>query len=387
MKVTLIHQYFKHPSEGGAIRSYYLSQGLLEKGHEVEVITAHNKKELKIARVDGVKVYYLPIFYDNTLGKYQRIIAFVKFVFQSILLLHRLPRSNRLYVISTPLTVGIIALWSHYILRTRYIFEIGDLWPEAPIQLGYIKNRLLKRILYGFENLIYRKAYKIVAMSPDIERIINRGQQVLMIPNMADCEFFYPKEKPKKLLDQLGISTEFVVAYLGTAGRANHLDYLLKVAQELHKTKLPAAIVVAAAGSELEWLKAEVFKSKLSNVLFVPYTDKIGVQELLAASDAVYISFMKVPILASGSPNKFFDGLAAGKVIITNFGGWVKNEIDHAHCGFSYNPEQPSEFISMLNPYLVDKKLTATTQKNARKLAEEKYSRSLLVAEWLTLFE
>ena len=44
MKVLYIHQYFRTPDEGGAIRSYYLAKGMVDNGIEVELITSHNKK-------------------------------------------------------------------------------------------------------------------------------------------------------------------------------------------------------------------------------------------------------------------------------------------------------------------------------------------------------
>lgn len=386
MKVTFVHQYFKHPREGGAVRSYYLAKGLIDVGHDVEVITTHNKNTLEIKRIDGIKVFYLPIYYDNVLGKFDRIVAFLKFVVKSIQLLHALSRPAIVYVISTPLTVGVIALWSKYFLRIKYIFEIGDLWPEAPIQLGYIKNTLLKNSLYWFEKLVYRKAHKIVAMSPDIEKIITQGDKVVMIPNMADCDFFKPESKSKALLDKFGLQDEFVIAYLGTAGRANHLDYLLNAGKALQKESLNVKILIAAAGSELEHFRSEVIEANLDNIIFVNYTNKEGVRQLLSVSDAVYISFANVPILASGSPNKFFDGIASGKIVITNFQGWIKKEIEAANCGFNYSGNNPNDFIQKIASYLNDNTLKEQAQMNARKLAEIKFSRKGLIAEWLQLF-
>lgn len=387
MKITIVHQYFRHPREGGAIRSYYLAQGLLEQGHEVEVITAHNEKQLEIRRIDGIKVFYLPVYYDNALDKYQRMMAFAKFVFQAIALFGRIKKPNFLYVISTPLTVGIIALWLKLTKRIRYIFEIGDLWPDAPIQLGYLKNPLLKRALYVLEKLVYNHAHRIVAMSPDIERIIDIGEKVLMIPNMADCEFFTTAEKSQELLEEYGFEDQFVIAYLGAAGRANHLEYLLEAAKIFQKEQLPVKILVAAAGNELEHFRASVFDANLENIVFDPYTNKKGVRKMLSLTDAVYVSFAKVPILSSGSPNKFFDGLAAGKIIIVNFEGWVNDEIESAECGFSYQPDNPKELIEKIKPYLFDSELRVSTQLNARKLAEQKFSRKELIEKWLKVFE
>ena len=388
MKITILHQYFKHPREGGAIRSYYLAQGLLRNEVDVEVITAHNEPSFEIKRIDGIKVFYLPVYYDNSLTKYQRIRSFVNFVLQAIVLLYKLKKPNYLYVISTPLTVGIVALIMRLTRRVRYIFEIGDLWPEAPIQLGYIKNRIVKKVLYFFEGIIYKYAYRIVAMSPDIEKIVNKNHKTIMIPNMSDCSFFEIIEsKNEQILNRYDLKDEFIIAYLGAAGRANHLEYLLNAAKAIEDQKLNVKIIIAAAGSELEHFRSEVLQSEVENVIFENYTNKEGVKELLSISDAVYVSFSNVPILSSGSPNKFFDGLAAGKLIIINFAGWIKDEIKEAQCGFSYDPNQLNDLLDKLTSFVNDRELLHKAQANSRKLAESKFSREKLIKRWLTLFD
>ena len=46
MRILYLHQYFRTPEEGGALRSYYLSQALVQAGHTVELITAFNGTEM-----------------------------------------------------------------------------------------------------------------------------------------------------------------------------------------------------------------------------------------------------------------------------------------------------------------------------------------------------
>jgi len=203
---------------------------------------------------------------------------------------------------------------------------------------------------------------------------------------MADCDFFKPEGKLNSLLDEHSLQNEFVIAYLGTAGRANHLEFLLSAAKALQQENLNVKILIAAAGSELEHFRSEVIEANLDNIIFVNYTNKEGVRQLLSVSDAVYVSFANVPILASGSPNKFFDGIASGKIVITNFEGWIKKEIETADCGFSYNGNDTNDFINKIKPYLNDISLKNSAQMNARKLAEDKFSRNGLITEWLQLF-
>ena len=127
-----------------------------------------------------------------------------------------------------------------------------------------------------------------------------------------------------------------------------------------------------------ESLEEKAREWNLTNLSFADFVNREGVKHILNASDATFVCFKHNPILETGSPNKFFDGLAAGKLIIVNFGGWVRDEIEKTHCGIAVDPEDPKDFVARIKPYITDPILLAESQSAARKLAEEKYSRVIL---------
>ncbi|MEL7001111.1 MAG: glycosyltransferase, partial [Bacteroidota bacterium] len=159
----------------------------------------------------------------------------------------------------------------------------------------------------------------------------------------------------------------------GTVGLANHLEYLLSVAKVYSKNH-EVAFIIMGSGARWDHIRTLARKESLDNIMFLPPGDKEQVRDVLSISDAVYISFKDAPILASGSPNKFFDGLAAGKLIIINFKGWIKEVIEQNHCGFAYDPHRPDQFVKQLTPYLTDESHLKRSQCAARRLAEQDYS-------------
>lgn len=372
MRILLIHQYFKTPEEGGAIRSYHIAQWLAAQGHQVDVISACNEKTYIKKSIAGFTVHYLPVYYTNHLSFLSRVHAFYRFVRMAIAQINKLPRADLHYVITTPLTTGLIALYAKKKTGVPYIFEVGDLWPDAPVQLGVLKNNLLKNIAFKLEKMSYRNADALVALSPDIKAAIEKkvpGREVEVITNMADVDFFSPEQKRPDLVEKYQVQGKLVIAYTGTVGLANHLEYLLDVA-ESDKTK-SLHFLIAGGGARWEAVKAEAHKRGLKNITFFEYMNKEGVRELMNVADAVFISFKNVPVLSTGSPNKFFDGLAAGKLIVTNFGGWVSELIEQHQCGFSYSPDRPHEFVEKIKPYLEDGQKLKEAQKNARELAQQ----------------
>jgi glycosyltransferase involved in cell wall biosynthesis len=93
-----------------------------------------------------------------------------------------------------------------------------------------------------------------------------------------------------------------------------------------------------------------------------------------------------VPVLETGSPNKYFDGLAAGKLIIVNFGGWIREEIERNGCGVFISSDSPVDFVTRITPFLKDETLLRQHQQEARRLAEKKYSRQKLSKEFASIF-
>lgn len=151
MKVLLLHQHFNTPAKGGAIRSYYLATALAAKGIQVTVITAHNEKVYRRENIENIDVHYLPVAYDNRFGFMARSSAFMKYVNGAVKLAGQFHDVDYCYAISVPLTVGVVAMWIKMRYKIPYIFEVGDLWPEAPIQLGFINNFVFAQALYALE--------------------------------------------------------------------------------------------------------------------------------------------------------------------------------------------------------------------------------------------
>ncbi len=390
MKVLILHQHFNTPQKGGAIRSYYLAKALVDRGLEVIVLTTHNEASCKKENVEGIEVHYLPIGYDNRFGFVARSWSFIKYVDGVLSLAKQFQDVNYCYAISVPLTVGLAAMRIKARYKISYIFEVGDLWPEAPIQMGFVKNYFFKQALYALEKKIYKSAQAIVALSPAIQSAIEEkvpGKSIHLIPNMADCDFYFPESKKSELETKYNVQDKFVISYLGAIGVANGLDYFLMCARESRKRSLPIHFFICGDGAEVDRLKKSAHQHELNNLTFLPFANRDGVREVMNITDASFVCYKPVRVLETGSPNKYFDGLAAGKMIIVNFGGWIKEEIEENNCGVYVNPHEPADFVRKITPYLTNKSLLSESQQASRQLAEQKYSRKLLSEKFSDIFK
>jgi glycosyltransferase involved in cell wall biosynthesis len=381
VKVLIIHQHFRTPANGGAIRSYYLAKALVERGVQVVVITAHNEPGYSKASVEGIDVHYLPIAYDNRFTFIRRLRAFLSFALAAVKAAASYRDADICYAISTPLTTGLSAMVIRRKYGIPYIFEVGDLWPDAPIALGFIRNPLTRALLHRMEKVIYKRALSIVALSVPIRDVISkriRGKHIHVLPNMADTDFFHPEERDCSLEERFGVKGKFVISYIGATGLANGLSYIVKCAATVKGEGLPLHFLVCGEGALRGNLQNEARNLLLPNVTFLPFTNRDGVREVMNVTDAAFICYQPVPILETGSPNKYFDGLAAGKLIIANFGGWIREEIEREKCGIYVDPSSAEHFLEKIRPFVDDASRLKEYQLAGRRLGEQRYSRSVL---------
>lgn len=391
MRILYLHQYFKTPEEGGAIRSYYLSTALAKKGHDVEMITSHNKRAYEVKIIDGIRVHYLPINYDAKFSPTRRIVSFLRFIWQAYRLAIVLGKFDLCYASSTPLTIGWIALKLQRKKGLPFYFEVRDLWPQAPIEMGIIKTRLIKKWLYKFELKIYQHADRIIALSPGIRDYIEKkvdSNKIRIVTNMSDCEFFSPQLKSLEIEKKYKVQDHFVITYFGAIGPVNHVESLIDIAIECKKRGLHKVhFQIVGRGPQKQELRRLIRVHKLDNVNLYSYTNKKGIQEFLNVTDAVFTSFKKLNVLQSTSPNKFFDGLAAGKIQIINVDGWLRSLVESKRCGFYVDPDNPSDFTESIVPFLQQKTRILEFQRNSRKLAELYFSRETQTEKFLHAFD
>lgn len=127
MNILYIHQYFKTPKEPGGTRSYWVAQELIKNGHQVTMITADPKATQKRREViiDGIKVIYLKEAYSQDMSISTRLKSFLGFVWKSITEARKQKDIDVVIATSTPLTVGITALYMKWFKKVPYILKAG----------------------------------------------------------------------------------------------------------------------------------------------------------------------------------------------------------------------------------------------------------------------
>ncbi|MEA2105555.1 MAG: glycosyltransferase family 4 protein [Bacteroidota bacterium] len=395
MRILYIHQYFKTPSEPGGTRSYWFSRELIHNGFEVTVITSrtHQKRLFEKETVDGIHVIYIRNAYSNDMTIIRRMISFIKFMILSTWVSLCQKRINLVYATSTPLTIGIPALFLKWVKRKPFIFEVRDLWPEVPIQMGGLRNPLFKYMALALEKIIYQNARHIVTLSPGMkDGVLKRGideKKVSMIPNMSKIDKFWRREKNNQIAEIFNIDlNNFNLIHFGTMGRANGLEYIVNAANLIQKKGIfDVSFIFMGKGAIKEKLIKMKKEMKLSNIIFIEAQPMEIVSDVVNLCDVSIVPFVNLPILQTNSPNKLFDSLSAGIPVVVNSAGWTKDLVEENQCGVYVDPGKPEELVEKILTWKIHPALLVEMGSAARKLAEREYDKSILSKKFISIIK
>jgi glycosyltransferase involved in cell wall biosynthesis len=401
MKVLYFHQHFSTPKGSAGIRSYEMARALVARGHQVTMVCgsygAGNtglggpfERGVRRGTVDGIEVVEFDLRYSNRDRFIQRGLTFVKFALRSTWLALTTPH-DVLFATSTPLTAGVPGIAARWLRGSRFVFEVRDLWPELPREMGVITNPLVLWAMGALEWLSYHSAHRLVGLSPGIVAgIVRRGvaaERVAMVPNGCDMEIFSAQVQPWR---PEGVApTDLMAVYAGTHGIANGLDAALNAAAQLQRSgRDDIKLVLIGDGLLKEALIKRAREQRLRNVVFCDPVDKARLAGLMAATDVGLQLLANVPAFYYGtSPNKFFDYLASGVPPLINYPGWLHELVSHHHCGLAVPPDDPAAFANALEHAADNRATLRKMSENARSLARAQFDRAVLAQHWVAWLE
>jgi glycosyltransferase involved in cell wall biosynthesis len=388
VKILYLHQYFNTNENSGGTRSYEFSNELTKAGHEVVVITGKKTDQSSIKN-ERLKVISTNTKYSNDMGFLRRVLSFFHYILFSIILSLKVKNIDVVFATSTPITIGVPGYIISKLKRAKFIFEVRDVWPDVPIELGFINNKALIYLLKKYELFIYKHADYIIALSKGMKNnILSKGNfknKLSVITNLANLEMYNNIEiDEKKIKKNYGLENKFICIHPGTMGFVNGLDFILDTANYTKENKEIHYLLIGS-GKEKDNLKTRVKKENLNNVTIADPLPKKDIIKVIKASDlGLMVVRNEFKILEDNSANKFFDFLAAGLPILINYEGWQKETLENDEAGFStLTSKEMADKIIYLNN---NRTLRDNIAKNSKDIAE-KYSKKNACNKLLDIIE
>ncbi len=395
MNVLYFDPKFATPQRNAPTRAYSFAKHLVEHGDRVTVVGL-DRRYMEPGRVtpppgrlvdretvDGIDVIWIGIPYAQRFSKWKRILSYGGYTLAATLAAARVPKPDVVYASSTPLTVGLNGLAYARARRIPFVFEIQDVWPDVPVELGFLTNRAEIAAAEWLERTLYRAAERVVVCSESAGELLERkgvpAAKIVLIPNLAETELFGSADPNPAYFQKLGLNGRFVALYTGAMGKANGVEQLVDAARVLHERgDERIGIVALGNGSERPWLEEQA--ARLPNLLVPPPVSRAELARIVRAAGATITLYAPYKILETGSPNKFFDSLAAGKPLVVNTDGWLRRVAEENDAGLYVPAADGPALAEALVALAEDPERAEKLGRNGRALAEREFDRDLLAA-------
>lgn len=394
----LVNQTFSTSNVEGSGRANALAGALVRAGYQVSVIGGANSyltgempsNVRRVEACDGYTVYRPRTYAKLHRSYFHRALYFAIYMVSSFWVLLRLPKADVIVGCSPPITVAASAYAASLLKRSAFVFEVRDLWPAFPIQMGVLSNPLFIRVSVWLERLLYRKARLIVINSPGfLPHLAASGvpsDRIRQVPNGVDVDDFKPVDAGAFEREELGLGGKFVVLYIGAHGPANALDRLLEVAA-IMRDDSRAHFLLIGDGKAKPALVARAKQQGLENVTFLPPQPKNGMARYIGAADLCYASLQNISMFTTTYPNKVFDYMACGKAQLTTIDGVSREVIERARCGVFAPHDDPHAIAARIRWAMNHPDELREMGERGRQEAVEKWDRRIFASRFVQLID
>jgi len=379
MNILLINHYAGTKELGMEFRPYYLAKEWIKLGHNVTVITASfshlRRKNPNVSsdfteeNIEGIKYLWIktPAYEGNGLGRIKNMFTFLNKLSRKTKYIANTYKPDVVIASSTYPSDNYFAKKISEIAKAKHIWEVNDLWPLSPMELGNMsKYHPFIMLMKHGELFAYKNIDAAVSLLPNtLEYMKSQGladNKWNYIPNGIVVDDWKNSEdisdEYKSVFSNIKSKGKTIIGYTGGHAISNSLNTIIEAARILENDSSFHFIFVGD-GQEKQNLMKQA--SGLKNITFLKPVSKNQIPAILNLMDYLIITWNKSSIYRFGiSPNKIFDYMMAAKPIIHATDAPNKF-VDEAECGIAIEPEDPEAIISaikQLKEYSNDKLIT-----------------------------
>lgn len=337
LKILIISQYFW--PESFIITD--IAQKLSDQSHEVVVATGKpnypdgvifdgyavlgTQRERYLGQIEVVRV---PLWPRKKGGSVSLILNYLSFVFSGVLCFPWLLRNREFDAIlvfaPSPVTQAIPAILVKWLKGAHLFLWVQDLWPESLCVTGYIKNKILLKIVGWVVRGIYSCTDILLIQSEAFHAPVAKyakADKIVYYPNSVEI-YELPKNESQYLpvnLMQL-LDSHFCLIFAGNIGKAQAVETLVEAALHL-KNLSNCKIVLVGSGSMLEWVQERKTIDGLDNLVLAGRFPMNAMPSLYHRAAGLVVTLKDEEIFSYTIPSKVQAYLAAGKPIIAALNG------------------------------------------------------------------
>lgn len=355
------------PEEGIGYHVYNLSKKLIQRGHEVTVITRGGAKTERM-NLDGIEVLKAPFF-----PLYPFHVSIHGFFLNR--LFKKIEKNFDLVHIHTPLspivktTLPIVSTIHGSMIENARALEVVD--------LKSLGSKIMTRIVsYPLVSKLIDKSDVVTTVSKSVSEELKKFygiNKVIVVGNGVDQVLFSP---PKQKKD------ENYVLYVGRISYGKGLFDLFEAAKQVCR-KYNTKFILAGKGELERRLREKVNKEGLQDkFLFLGHVNR---KELVRLYQNATIFVL--PSHYEGLPTVLLEAMACGLPVVATDVSGNKEVVEDGKNGLLVPPKSPHMMAEAISTLIEDEELRMKLGKNARKTIEEKFTWDVVTDNVFTAYK
>lgn len=391
-RVLLVNGFIYLPGEGGYKRTLYLFNMMRELGYNVTLLTSdfnHYAKKVRNVKkfreeypdFNDVEIVHMTPYTKNvSIGRWKSGRVWAKNVEKWLKEHYHNYDIVYAHMPDIPTILRIADICKNN--KLKLVIDVRDLWPEV-FKVILKKDWLYKTFTYPIKknaDKCYAAADELIAVS---EEYLQRGLSVntksknpVAVYIGATFDRFYSGiEKYAPMIEKK--ENEIWVTYAGTLGNTYDLYTLLDAALIIKQRGCGNVVFkILGQGPEGEGLKRYAKEKQIDNVDFVGFVEYEKMAAYLSKSQ---MTINSVKRRASQSIiNKVADYFAAGVPCLNgSLCQEMRDLIDNYQAGLNFEPENVNSLVDAILFIINNEDKAKLFGENAKKLAKEKFDRSV----------
>jgi len=368
---------------GIEVHVQHLVTGLINKGHEITLITTRHPDGIKKEMREKLSVYYVgdrpqhcnELFYLESVDRFKE-----------------LHEKKRFDIVHTQDYAG-YGFTKHFSGIPHIITSHGTPINMLTLILKVKNYRSFPKIPYWIKShflvapFIFQNADKIVAVSNELNENIKRQykvpqDKVITIPNGIDIDRFNVAES-STIRNRLNIGKEKIILFIGGVSKQKGLHVLVDAVNNVFNEMKNVKLIIVGSGPYLQKIKIKVNTLKIKdNVIYI---DKVPNKNL-----PMYYNLADIVVVPSlgmeGLPFVVIEAMSCGKPVIASDIGGIPTAIEHLKEGVLVEPGNIRELSDRILELLNDQEMAENLGRAGRQKAIEKFSLDSMVERTIEIY-
>jgi glycosyltransferase involved in cell wall biosynthesis len=252
MRVVIASRIYLPEPAAASFRLDALARELVDRGHDVTVVTARTPHRMGSYGEPGVRLRRVPVLRNHD-GYVRGYLAYLSFDMQAFFRLLFGKRPD-VIVAEPPPTTGFVTRVAAALRRVPFVYYAADIWSDAAasIEVASLSVRILRRVEGG----VFRRAARVLAVNEQVgERVRSLAPAAVVdvVGNGVDTRIFRS--------DGPAAESSPYAIYAGTMSEWQGVDIFLRALPLVLAEEPRARIVLVGQGTardELEALAADL---------------------------------------------------------------------------------------------------------------------------------